>query len=82
MRHKVAQNAELPDYRAFQWKANKRFDYTPDDCLRFADSIAETCVPLVRRLDRQRAADMNLSILRPWDSSVDPKGRPSLRPVR
>jgi oligoendopeptidase F len=80
LRHKVAQNAELSDYRAFQWKANKRFDYTPDDCLRFADSIAETCVPLVRRLDSQRAADMNLPILRPWDSAVDTKGRPSLHP--
>jgi oligoendopeptidase F len=80
LRQKVAQNAELVDYRSFQWKANKRFDYTPDDCLRFADSIAETCVPLVRRLDQQRAADMNLPLLRPWDSAVDPKGRPALRP--
>jgi oligoendopeptidase F len=73
-------NAGLSDYRAFQWKANKRFDYTPEDCLRFSDAIAETCVPIVRRLDRQRAADMNLQILRPWDSAADPKGRPPLRP--
>jgi oligoendopeptidase F len=80
LRHKVAQNAELSDYRAFQWKANKRFDYTPEDCLRFADAIAETCVPLVRKLDRERAKDMNLPILRPWDSAVDPKGRPALHP--
>jgi oligoendopeptidase F len=80
MRQQVARNADLPDYRAFQWKANKRFDYTPDDCLRFADAIAETCVPLVRRLDQQRAADLKVPALRPWDSSVDPKGRPSLKP--
>jgi oligoendopeptidase F len=80
MRDKVAKNAGLPDYRAFQWKANKRFDYTPDDCLQFADAIAQTCVPLVRRLDRQRAADLNLPILRPWDSAVDTKGRAALRP--
>jgi oligoendopeptidase F len=37
-------------------------------------------VPLVRRLDRQRAADMNLPMLKPWDSAVDTKGRPALRP--
>ncbi|MGA2442433.1 MAG: M3 family oligoendopeptidase [Tepidisphaeraceae bacterium] len=80
LRHKIALNAGLSDYRAFQWKANKRFDYTPEDCLRFSDAIAETCVPIVRRLDRQRAADMNLQILRPWDSAADPKGRPPLRP--
>jgi oligoendopeptidase F len=60
LRHKIAQNAGLSDFRAYQWKANKRFDYTPDDCLRFADAIAETCVPIVRRLDRKRAADMGL----------------------
>ncbi|MGD0463818.1 MAG: M3 family oligoendopeptidase [Tepidisphaeraceae bacterium] len=80
LRHKIAQNAGLSDFRAYQWKANKRFDYTPEDCLRFADSIAETCVPMVRRLDRQRAADLKLSMIRPWDSAVDPKGRPPLRP--
>ncbi len=80
IRHKIALNAGLSDYRAFQWKANKRFDYTPEDCLRFADSIAETCVPIVRRLDRERAVDLKLEVLRPWDSAVDTKGRPSLRP--
>ncbi|MGD0542047.1 MAG: M3 family oligoendopeptidase, partial [Tepidisphaeraceae bacterium] len=80
LRHKIARNAGLSDFRAYQWKANKRFDYTPEDCLRFSDAIAETCVPIVRRLDRRRAEDLNLSIIRPWDSAVDPKGRPPLRP--
>jgi oligoendopeptidase F len=80
LRQKVATNAGLKDYREFQWKANKRFDYTPDDCLRFADAIAETCVPVVKELDRQRAADLKLNKLRPWDASVDPIGRAPLRP--
>jgi oligoendopeptidase F len=80
MRVQLAANAGLPDYRAYQWIANKRFDYTPADCLRFADAIADVCVPAVRRLDQQRAADMGLQKLRPWDTSVDPKGRPPLRP--
>ena len=80
MRQKVAENAGMRDYRAFQWKSYKRFDYIPSDCLRFADSIAETCVPLVRHIDRQRAKAMNLTALRPWDTSVDPLGRPPLKP--
>jgi oligoendopeptidase F len=80
LRHKIAQNAGLPDFRAYQWKANKRFDYSPEDCLRFSDAIAETCVPIVKRLDQQRAKDMGLSVIRPWDSGVDVKGRPPLRP--
>ena len=34
MREKVAKNAGLSDYRAYVWKAYKRFDYTPEDCLK------------------------------------------------
>jgi oligoendopeptidase F len=80
LRQTIAQNAGLSDYRAFQWKANKRFDYSPEDCLRFADAIATTCVPVVRRLDEQRASDLKLEKLRPWDMGVDPQSRPPLRP--
>jgi len=80
LRHQLAQNAALSDFRAYQWKANKRFDYTPQDCLRFADAIAETCMPVVHRLDHQRMLDLGLEKLRPWDIAVDPKGRPPLRP--
>ena len=80
MRDRIAKNAGLSDYRAYQWKAKKRFDYTPEDCLRFANSVSETCMPLVRRLDQQRAEDLKLAALRPWDMSVDPHGRAPLRP--
>jgi oligoendopeptidase F len=80
LRQKLAQNAGLADYRAFVWKAYKRFDYTAEDCLRFADAIEKTCMPLVRQLDQQRMADLKLPALRPWDTAVDPKNRPSLRP--
>lgn len=80
IRQKIAQNAGLPDYRAFVWKAYKRFDYTPEDCIRFGDAIAQTCVPLVAQLDEQRKQDLKLEKLRPWDQSVDPKNRPALRP--
>jgi oligoendopeptidase F len=80
LRDRLGRNADLSDFRAWIWKSYKRFDYTPDDCLRFADAIAATVVPAVQRLHRRRAADLGLDGLRPWDFEVDPRGRPRLRP--
>jgi oligoendopeptidase F len=80
MRQKIAENANRGNYRDVVWKAKKRFDYTPDDCLRFADAIAEACVPVVKELNRQRAADIGVPMLRPWDLDMDVLGRPALRP--
>jgi oligoendopeptidase F len=80
LRRRIAQNAGMTDYREYTWKALKRFDYTPADCLQFADTIARTCVPVVEALDRQRAVDLKLDRLRPWDLAVDPRHRPPLRP--
>jgi oligoendopeptidase F len=80
LRQKIARNAEMIDYREYSWKALKRFDYAPADCVAFADAIAQTCVPVVDALDQQRAADLKLSPLRPWDLSVDPHHRSPLRP--
>jgi oligoendopeptidase F len=80
LRDAIARNAGLSDYRAFAWRSYKRFDYTPDDCLRFADAIAAACVPLVDALDRRRRDDLGLEALRPWDLAVDPRNRPALRP--
>jgi oligoendopeptidase F len=80
LRQKIAVNADCGNYRDFTWKTLKRFDYTPDDCLRFADAIAQTCVPVVLELNRQRAADLGVAAPRPWDLDVDVHGRPPLRP--
>jgi oligoendopeptidase F len=82
LRKKIATNAGLPDYRAYVWKQYKRFDYNPEQCLAFADSVAETCVPLASKLARERAAAMGLSSLRPWDTDVDIRGRAPLRPFK
>jgi oligoendopeptidase F len=80
LRQQIAKNSDLPDYRAYCWKAYKRFDYTPQDCYRFADAIAATCVPLVKKLDDERAELLGVETLRPWDMSVDIHNRPPLRP--
>lgn len=80
LRQKIASNSGFDNYRSYMWKALKRFDYTPDDCHKFADAIEQSIVPLVKELDKQRQSDLKLDALRPWDLGVDPKGRQPLRP--
>ena len=80
LRHTISRNAGKRDFRDYAWTMWERFDYTPDDCLAFADAIAECVVPIVHELNVRRARDLGLEKLRPWDTQVDVKGRPPLRP--
>lgn len=80
LRQQIAENAGLRNYRDFAWKINKRFDYTPADCQRFADAIASSVVPLVAKLHAERAKDLGVDKLRPWDLDVDPQNRSPLSP--
>ena len=82
LRSKIAANAGMENYRSFAWRAYKRFDYAPEQCLQFADAIAESVVPLVSELHRQRKQDLGIAQLRPWDTAVDPKNRPPLEPFK
>jgi oligoendopeptidase F len=78
-RRQVARNAGFSDFRAYQWQAMMRFDYTPADAFTFHAAIEEKVVPLARKLYARQAAKLNLLALRPWDVDVDPEGEP-LRP--
>ncbi len=80
LRRQIAHNADLPDFRAYQFAAMLRFDYTPEDCLAFHEAIAEEVVPLAREFYARRARLLGVDRLRPWDLAVDPEGRPPLRP--
>ncbi len=80
LRSQMAKNAGFDNFRDYMWKAKARFDYTPDDCRRFADAIEKVCMPLVRKLNEERRLALGLDRLRPWDVSVDVKNRPSLKP--
>jgi oligoendopeptidase F len=72
LRQKVAENTGLRTYRDYVWTSYKRFDYTPADCQRFADAIATIVVPVVARLHAERATQLGVEALRPWDLEVDP----------
>lgn len=80
LRQQIADNAGLPDYRAYRWLDQSRFDYTPEDCLTFHRAIEEVVVPAAERIYEKRRRRLGLDTLRPWDISVDPFGRPALRP--
>ncbi|MFQ5855837.1 MAG: M3 family oligoendopeptidase [Anaerolineae bacterium] len=76
LRRQVAKNASFDNYRDYQWKALNRFDYTPDDCFTFHDTLEREVVPLARQLYAQQAEQLGLDTLRPWDTDADPHGEP------
>jgi len=87
LRNGIAHAAGFPDFRAYTFANYERFDYTPEDCLRFHDAVEHHVVPLARELQEERRRKLGLDTLRPWDVSVspadlavDPDHRPPLRP--
>lgn len=82
LRNQVATNAGFADYRAYRWKELLRFDYTPEDCLRFHQAIEQEVVPVTRRMYEKRQQRLGLDTLRPWDLNVDPFGRQALSPFK
>lgn len=82
VRVRIAENAGFPDYRAYRWQQLLRFDYTPEDSLRFHQAIEEVVVPAVERIYERRRHKLGVSTLRPWDLDVDPLSRPPLRPFQ
>ncbi|MCA9285054.1 MAG: M3 family oligoendopeptidase [Phycisphaerales bacterium] len=81
-RHQTAINAGFANFRDFQHKRMRRFDYTPEDCQRYHEGIEQVVVPLLRRLNAERATELGVDPLRPWDLAVDVKGRQPLRPFK
>ncbi len=82
LRQQIAENAGLPDFRAYTYRAYNRFDYSPDDSLRFHEAIEAVVVPAARRIYEKKRAQLGLEALRPWDVVVDAGGEPSLKPYQ
>lgn len=80
LRETIAHNADLPDYRAYQWRAMHRHEYTPDDALALHEAVAQELVPRLRERREARRRRMGIDTLRPWDLRADPEGRPPLKP--
>ena len=82
LRDQVARNADCADYVEYAFKSRLRFDYTPRHCFDFHEACEKRIVPLVRALDAKRRDQLGVDALRPWDLSVDPKGRAPLTPFK
>jgi oligoendopeptidase F len=80
LRDRIARNAGFENYVGYAFKSMHRFDYTVKDCERFHAGVEAAVVPLVRELEKQRARELKVDVLRPWDLAVDPKGRGPLKP--
>jgi oligoendopeptidase F len=82
VRHQIALNAGLGDYRDYMWGVRKRFDYTPEDCTVFQNAVAEVVVPAASRVYERHRQMLGLETLRPWDLWADPTGEPPLHPFQ
>ena len=80
LRSQIAKNAGFQNYRDYAFRRLGRFDYTPDDCTKFHDAVEKEIVPIAKELQAQRAVQLMLGQLRPWDLAVDPLNRPPLKP--
>lgn len=80
LRHEIAVNAGFANFRDYMFRRRKRFDYTPADCQAYHDACRTHVVPLMRRLDLQRARALDVRPLRPWDLAVDVRHREPLKP--
>ncbi len=80
LRTEVAKNAGFDNYRDYMFKAMGRFDYGPQDCFDFHNSVQEAVVPMLDTLAAERKLQLQLDPLRPWDKAVDPHNREALKP--
>lgn len=82
LRQKVAENAGYANFRDYMFDALGRFDYTPNDCLDFHNSIEKIVVPVCDRFDEIRKSKLGYEKLFPWDTETDPEGREPLEPFK
>ena len=80
LREQIARNAGFPNYRDYAFRAKCRFEYTPQDCVKFHDAIEREIMPVLLELQAERRRELQLPALQPWDLAVDPLNRPPLRP--
>jgi len=79
-RHQLALNAGFKNYRDYMFAAMQRFDYTPEDCFNFHNSVETQLVPILNDLALERKKKLGVEDLKPYDLAVDPNQLPPLKP--
>jgi oligoendopeptidase F len=82
LRQQMAANAGFSNFRDYAFRSKFRFDYTPDDVDRFHQAVEAVVSPAIERLRKKRRERLQLPTVRPWDTQVDPHGKPALKPFR
>jgi oligoendopeptidase F len=80
IRNRIALNAGFANFRDYMFASLGRFDYTPEDCFAFHQSVAEEVVPVCNDFDIEQKELLNLDTYRPWDTEAEPEGRKPLHP--
>jgi len=82
LRNTIATNGGFSSFTDYQFKAYHRFDYTPQDCQKYHETVEKLIVPLNGKILNKRREQMKLNSLRPWDTAVDASGEKPLVPFK
>ncbi len=81
-RIEIADEAGFPNFVEYAFRDRERFDYSIEDSIRFQQAVERVVVPLSRQIQENHRVALRTDVLRPWDLSVDPLGRPPLQPFQ
>jgi oligoendopeptidase F len=81
-RIEIASEAGCSNFVEYAFRDRERFDYGVEDSIRFQQAVERVVVPLTRTIQEKRRAALGVDVLRPWDLSVDPLGKPPLQPFQ
>ncbi len=70
LRHQMALNVGMLNYRDFRFIELNRFDYTVEDCVNYHEIIKKEVIPILEKSHQKRKASLNVDQLRPWDLFV------------
>ncbi len=82
LRGEIAEEAGFANFVDYAFRSRERFDYGVDDSIRFHESVEKVVVPLMRQIQEKHRLALGVETLRPWDTAVDPLGRPPLVPFK
>lgn len=84
LRHQMAINAGFENYRDYAHIQKERFDYTPEQCFDFHESIKSCVLPVLKKITNNHREKINLpeNDYRPWDTAAVPQNQKPLRPFQ
>jgi oligoendopeptidase F len=80
LRIEIAKEAGFENYVDFAFRQRERFEYGVEQAFQFHSAVEEVVVPLATKIQQDHHLALGVTELRPWDTAVDPLGRPPLRP--